>query len=196
MTPALLLRLCAPQVSVVTMAAIIEQESGGNPLALHDNTTGKSYRPASRAQAAKLVSDLINQGHSVDIGLAQINSKNLRGLNLDAKQAFDPCTNIHAAQIILLRGWKQSGGDLRGALAAYNTGNAGSAVGQKYAARVFGQAGVVVPAIPGGKLASWSFADSGVATGSSLPPARAVVTWTPQASPLTPSAGALAVALR
>ena len=196
MTPALLLRQCAPQVSVVTMAAIIKQESGGNPLALHDNTTGKSYRPVILAQAAKLVSDLINQGHSVDIGLAQINSKNLPGLNLDAKQALDPCTNIHAAQIILLRGWKESGGDLRGALAAYNTGNAASAIGQKYAARVFGQAGVTVPAIPGGKLARWAFADSGVATGSSLPPVRPKITWTPQASPLSPSAGALAVALR
>ena len=196
MTPVVLLHQCAPQVSAVTMAAIVEQESGGNPLALHDNTTGKSYRPAGLAQAAKLASDLIQQGHSVDIGLAQINSRNLSGLNLNVHQVLDPCTNLHAAQAILLRGWSQSRGNLRAALSAYNTGNTGSAVGAKYAAQVFGMAGVIVPAIPGGKLASWSFADSAGTPDRSSPPVRAVVTWTPQASSLSPQAGALAVALR
>ena len=175
------------------MSAIVKQESGGNPFVLHDNTSGKSYRPASSVEAAKLASDLIKQGHSVDIGLAQINSRNLSSLNLDAKQVLDPCTNIHAAQTILLRGWKQSGGDLRGALAAYNTGNTGSAVGAQYAAQVFGQAGVIVPAIPGGKLANWALADDAQAqTVSGLPPIRPVITWTPQASPLAPRSGGLA----
>lgn len=195
MTPVALLRQCAPQVSVVTMAAIVQQESGGNPLALHDNTTGKSYRPASLAEAAKLAADLIKPGHSVDIGLAQINSRNLSGLNLDVAQVLEPCANIHAAQTILLRGWKQSGGDLRAALSAYNTGNTGSAVGAGYAAQVFWQAGVIVPAIPGGRLANWSLTGA-EQTGSPLPPIQAVITWTPQASPLSPQAGALAVALR
>ena len=190
--PVALLHQCAPQVSVVTMAAIVKQESGGNPLALHDNTTGKSYRPDNLDEAAKLAADLIKQGHSVDIGLAQINSRNLPSLNLSVNQALDPCTNIHAAQKILLRGWKQSGGDLRAALSAYNTGNTGSSAGEKYAARVFGQAGVMVPAIPGGKLENWALADSGSTTGSSLPPVRPVITWTPQASPLAPSGGGLA----
>ena len=192
MTPIALIQQCAPQVSAITMAAIVKQESGGNPFALHDNTSGKSYRPASLAEAAKLAANLIRQGHSVDIGFAQINSRNLPGLNLDVNQVINPCTNILAAQTILLRDWKQSGGDLRGALAAYNTGNTGSTTGKKYAARVFGQAGVVVPAIPGGQLANWTLADSGSATGGSLPPVRAVVIWTPQASPLSPRSGGLA----
>lgn len=197
MTPVVLLHQCAPRISLVTMAAIVEQESGGNPLALHDNTTGKSYRPAGLAQAAKLASDLIQQGHSVDIGLAQINSRNLSWLNLNANQVLDPCTNIHAAQTILLRGWKQSRGDLRGALAAYNTGNTGSVVGAQYAAKVFGQAGVIVPAIPGGKLANWIFAAGATRQAvDGLPPVRPEIIWKPQASPLSPQAGALAVALR
>ena len=190
MTPVVLLHQCAPQVSVVTMAAIVKQESGGNPLALHDNTTGKSYQPASLAGAAKLAADLIQQGHSVDIGLAQINSRNLSDLNLDVAQVLEPCANIHAAQTILLRGWKQSGGDLRGALSAYNTGNTGSGVGAKYAAQVFSRAGVIVPAVPGGKLANWTLADVGQ-TGGGLPPVRPAITWTPQASPLSPRSGGL-----
>jgi type IV secretion system protein VirB1 len=190
-----MLEQCAPQIAPVTLAAVVQQESGGNPLALHDNTSGKSYRPASVADAAGIARDLIAAGHSVDIGLAQINSRNLPGLRLNVNQIFDPCTNIHAAQTILLRGWNQSGGDLIRALAAYNTGSVGSAVGRKYAAQVFGQAGVTVPAmvpgIPGGKVANWT-----VKAMSGLPPVRPVITWTPQASPLLPQAGSLALALR
>ena len=191
MTPIVLLHRCAPQVSAVTMAAIVKQESGGNPLTLHDNTTGKSYRPASYAAAALLARELIAQGHSVDIGLAQINSKNLPWLDLNVAQVIGPCANIRAAQTILLRGWKQSSGDLRGALAAYNTGNAGSETGQKYAERVFSRAGVIVPSIPGGKLANWTLADVGH-TGGGLPPVRPAITWTPQASPLSPKSSGLA----
>lgn len=196
MTPVALLQQCAPAIAPVTMASIVQQESGGNPLALHDNTTGKTYRPASVAEAARIARELIAQGHSVDIGLAQINSKNLPGLGLDAQQVFDSCKNLRAAQIILLRGWKQSGGDLSGALAAYNTGNTGSSVGAKYAASVYSKAGVVVPAIPGGTLARWALADAGKwfvkpAQAAELPPVRAVVTWTPQASPLSPKFGGL-----
>ena len=74
MTPTALMEQCAPQIASVTMAAIVQQESGGNPLALHDNTSGKSYRPATIAEAARLARELIAQGHSVDIGLPQINS--------------------------------------------------------------------------------------------------------------------------
>ncbi len=192
MTPAAMLEQCAPQIAPVTLAAIVQQESGGNPLALHDNTSGKSYRPASVAEAARIARALIAQGHSVDIGLAQINSRNLPRMGLDVEQVLDPCQNLRAAQTVLMEGWKQSGGDLSRALAAYNTGNVGSAVGQKYAAQVFGQAGGTVPAIPGGKVANWTMK----AMSGSLPPVRPVITWTPQASPLLPQAGSLALALR
>jgi type IV secretion system protein VirB1 len=34
MTPAAMLEQCAPQIAPVTLAAIVQQESGGNPLAL------------------------------------------------------------------------------------------------------------------------------------------------------------------
>ena len=196
MTPAALLQRCAPAIAPVTMAAVVQKESAGNPLALYDNTAGTSYRPGSIAEAARTVRELIARGHSVDIGLAQINSKNLPGMRLDADKVLDPCTNLRAAQTILLRGWKQSRGDLRGALAAYNTGNTGSSVGAKYAASVYSKAGVVVPAIPGGTLARWALADAGKwfvkpAQAAELPPVRAVVTWTPQASPLSPKFGGL-----
>ena len=196
MTPVALLQQCAPAVAPVTMSAIVQQESGGNPLALHDNTTGKSYRPSNIAEAARIAGELIAQGHSVDIGLAQINSKNLPGLGLGVDKVLDPCVNLRAAQNILLSGWKQSGGDLRSALAAYNTGNTGSGVGAKYAASVYSKAGVVVPAIPGGTIAKWALADAGKwfvepVQAAELPPVRPALTWTPQASPLSPRPGGL-----
>ncbi len=192
MMPVALLHQCAPQVAAVTMAALVQQESGGNPLAIHDNTSGQSYRPASLFEAVGLARRLIAARHSVDLGLAQINSLNLSSLHLDAQQVFDPCRNLGAAQTILLRGMKQAGGSLRGALAAYNTGYVAGQAGARYASGVFSQAGVVVPAIPGGKLARWT-RGAIVVSNADLPSVRAVLTWTPAASPLSPAGGGLAV---
>lgn len=186
MTPVALMQQCAPTIAPVTLAAVVQQESGGNPLALHDNTTGKSYKPASFAEAARLARDLIAQGHSVDIGLAQINSRNLPRLSMTVEQVLQPCDNLRAAQAVLLDGWKRSG-DLRATLSAYNTGRLASPVGLKYGASVYGKAGVTVPAIPGGQMAQWA------TVGAVLPPVRPPVTWTPQASPLAPRGDGLAV---
>ena len=186
MTPVAMLEQCAPQIAPVTMSAIVQQESGGNPLSLHDNTSGETYRPTSVAEAARIARELIASGHSVDIGLAQINSKNLPRLGLGVDQVLDPCANLHAAQTVLMEGWKRSG-DLRATLSVYNTGKLHSPVGMDYGERVFGKAGVVVPAIPGGQIASWA------AGGAALQPVRPVLTWTPQASPLAPKGGGLAV---
>lgn len=38
---------CAPSVPVETLAAVARTESGVDPWALHDNTTGASIRPDS-----------------------------------------------------------------------------------------------------------------------------------------------------
>ncbi|QKE42185.1 MAG: lytic transglycosylase domain-containing protein [Ferrovum myxofaciens] len=175
--PAQLIVQCAPQVAPITMAAIVQQESGGDSLALHDNDSGKTYHLGSLYEAAQMAGDLIRQGHSVDIGLAQINSKNLPALGLTMDQVLDPCTNLAAAQAILLSAWAQSGGNLQGALSAYNTGNTRGLSGARYSARVFEKAGV--PSIPGGHLARWAMATKN--QGDASP-----TTWTPQSSPLTP----------
>lgn len=184
MTPIELIALCAPAVAPVTMAAIVQQESAGNPLALHDNTTGRSYQPRSAQAAAALLRGLIGQGHSVDVGLAQVNSRNLPSLGLDPAAALDPCENLRAAQKILLDAWQRSG-SLPSALSAYNTGTGTGSRGADYAAAVYSRAGVAVPAIANGRMAKWASA------GASLPPVKPIISWTPQASPLKPSAGDL-----
>lgn len=135
-----LMQACAPYVAPSTMAAIIKQESGGNPHALHNNTLGKSIQPTSKEEAVVLATKMIKAGQSVDMGLGQINSQHLAGYQVTVEQALDPCTNLKIAQDILLKGWKNSGGNLIGTLSAYNTGKVNSAIGLKYAKQVFAQA--------------------------------------------------------
>jgi type IV secretion system protein VirB1 len=88
------------------------QQSALNPVALHDNTTSRSYAPETVPEAVALAANLIHaQGHSVDLGLMQINSKNLDYLGLREADAFDACHSIRAA------------GNLFAAISRYNTGS-------------------------------------------------------------------------
>ncbi|MGP6191450.1 MAG: lytic transglycosylase domain-containing protein [Vulcanimicrobiaceae bacterium] len=124
-----LLASCAPSVGVRTMSSIVTVESGGNPLAIHDNSDGRSYLPSSREAAVALASGLIARGHSVDLGLAQINSANVAALGLTVQQVFDPCTNVRAGAQILAADYARASAAygsgqlaLRRAIGAYNTG--------------------------------------------------------------------------
>ena len=160
MTPFDLLLICAPLVAPVTMGAIVQQESGWNPLALHDNTSGISYQPQNEIEAIAIANKLIKIRHSVDLGIGQINNKNLSWLGQTVETIFQPCSNLNAAQTILIAAWKQSGNNLPGALSAYNTGKVDSSIGANYAASVYAKAlhpTPIVPAIPGGQLPNWTF---------------------------------------
>lgn len=180
MLPLILLATCAPLVDPVTMAAVVQNESGGNPLAMHDNADGKSYSPKSLDDAVALAKRLIAASHSVDLGLAQINSKNLQWVGMTVVQSFDPCANLQASQQVLVDAYKRAGGDLKGTLQIYNSGKA---TGSQYASNVYGKAGVLVPAIPGGAMAAWTKKDTQIQAGV---PFVAKVQWTPAASPLSP----------
>lgn len=147
-----LLMMCAPAVDPVTMAAVVKQESGGQPWVVNNNSTRKSTVFASKAEAVAAAVAAVGRGESVDMGLAQINSKNLPSLGLSVDQVFDPCTNIAAGSRILVAGYQRTG-SLSGALSMYNTGRSDSKMGTTYAQKVFEHAGVQVAAIPGGQLA-------------------------------------------
>lgn len=56
--------------------AIARQESGLNPLAL--NITGKSYYPATREEAERLIQNAIAAGQSFDVGMMQTNALHFR----------------------------------------------------------------------------------------------------------------------
>ena len=178
-----LLQKCAPEVAPVTMAAIVQTESGGWPWTIHDNTTGQSLRFKSQTQAVAMARILIAQGHKLDMGLAQIDSENLIWLGLSVTNVFNPCTNLEAAQRILVGAYHQAGASgtqsLYGAFQAYNSGNT-SGDGH-YAQVVYRQAGVEVPAIPGGQLAPWASRTVGGVEGEAgAAPVRPVIMMPPK----------------
>lgn len=139
-----LLVQCAPQVAAVTMMAIVKVESGGNPLALNVNGPRRLARqPQSKAEALAWAEWLISRGYSIDMGLAQVNSGNLRRLGTNIQAMFDPCTNLAAGASILsseyagaARRLGSGQGALRAALSAYNTGNHRAGFTNGYVARV------------------------------------------------------------
>ena len=199
-----LLERCAPEVSPVTMAALVAQESGGDPYALDDDSTHIVYHSVSYAAAARLAAQLIGAGHSVDLGLAQVNSNWLPALHLTAAELLEPCENLRAGSLILLRAWRAAGTGPRAkrlarALAIYHSGHPRSFAGRQYAAETYRHAGVhvIVPAIPGGHLARW--ASGPPSARDALRPPAAVQALTdesssPQTSALRPRGHGLAPA--
>ena len=139
------LAACAPAVAPATLARVIQVESGGRPLAINVNKGPRVGAPANPAVAAATARYWIARGHSVDLGLMQVNSRNLARLGFTIEQMFDPCTNVRAGAQILTenyvaaakaRGHGQHA--LRDALSAYNTGSfrrgyANGYVGKYYA---------------------------------------------------------------
>jgi type IV secretion system protein VirB1 len=142
-----LLAHCAPQVGARTMGAIVSVESGGDPLAIHDNTDRRSLHAPTARVAASWASYFIARGHSVDLGIAQINNANLPRLGMSVDQAFDACDNLHGAATILSYDYghaTQVFGPgqyaLRHALAAYNTGSLFA--GRAYVEKILAAAGI------------------------------------------------------
>jgi type IV secretion system protein VirB1 len=102
---------CAPQVALETLTAIARTESGLDPFAIHNNSTGRSYRPHDQAEAVRITALLLAAGDSIDAGLMGINVGNWRWLGLTVETVFDPCQNIRAGATVLT------------ALSRYNTGS-------------------------------------------------------------------------
>jgi type IV secretion system protein VirB1 len=180
-----LLMMCAPAIDPVTMAAVVVQESGGRPWVIHNNTTGKSLTFDTKADVVAAAMSAVDRDESVDMGLVQINNKNLPALGLSVAQVFDPCINIAVGAKILAAGYKKTG-SLGNALSIYNTGRSDSKVGLAYAQKVFQQANVTVPRIPGGQLAKLPKLSSSATNPAALPPVRLAVTLSPLAGGLSP----------
>lgn len=144
---------CAPSIAPATLLAVVKAESGFDPLAIGVNGPGggpvRSRRPEEAVRRAKA---LIATGRSVDLGLGQINSRNLGWLGLTVEAAFDPCRNLAAAARVLEDGWRRAGSAapqarLRTALSFYNTGHPTRGARNGYVARVVRAAAQVVPAL-------------------------------------------------
>lgn len=117
LSPAVVLALAAQWGSPVAPGAILAQaqvESGLDPLAIHDDTTGRSYRPSTEGAAMRVALRLEAAGHDVDVGLMQINCRNFGWLHLSLTAAFDPVQSIRAAATVLVSFSRYNTGDLRG----------------------------------------------------------------------------------
>lgn len=83
-------------VDPARIAAVAKVESGLNPLAIHVNGPGggQEINPATVEEARSIAADLVARHKSIDVGLMQINSAELRGLSI--QNAFDACANMAA----------------------------------------------------------------------------------------------------
>jgi type IV secretion system protein VirB1 len=133
---------CGPSVAALTLAAVAKTESRFETLVVSDNTTGRARTYRSQGAAVSDARALIAAGHSVDLGIMQINSANLRRLGMTVRGALEPCQAIAGAASLLSmnylaahgRGSEQTA--LRDALSMYNTGNARYGYHNGYVRRV------------------------------------------------------------
>jgi type IV secretion system protein VirB1 len=136
-TLAAYLQACASAVAPDTMRAIISVESRGYIYAINDNTAHATYCvpgtavfPCNGSQAAALAEKAVRLGHSVDVGIAQVNSGNFRTYGVSATKMLDPCENLRIGGKILTSAYQQSTAHfadertaLWHAIMAYNTGS-------------------------------------------------------------------------
>lgn len=142
---ALLIALCAPAIHPVTAARLIQHESGGQAFAIGINGDIKlSQQPRTEAQAVAIAKSLIKYGYSIDMGYAQINSKNLQRLGIRVDDVFKPCINLQAMQTILQANYIQAAAQygegqtaLQIALSRYNTGHSQRGFQNGYVRRLY-----------------------------------------------------------
>lgn len=125
-----LAQMCAPAFEKSVPMAVMKQESAFNPYALAINRKGARLEraPSNYAVAVATAKKLIQDGYNIDMGLAQINSSNLKKLGMTVEEVYQPCNNLKAMQTILLSCYngvdsRLSGFDkLSRAFSCYNTG--------------------------------------------------------------------------
>lgn len=119
-----------------TMKAIIKTESGGNPFALNLNgkRNGKRIKlakqPKNMEQAKAWATYLEQNNYNFDVGVAQVNIRNIHKYGYTAAEALDLCVNVKMASMILKKNYHQAlykssnqQDAVKMAISAYNTGN-------------------------------------------------------------------------
>jgi hypothetical protein len=113
-------------VDPALLQAIVTVESGDHPYAFgwfDRQGTRRSYKATTYSAAVAQLDALERQQIRFDVGLAQVNSRNLivleRRTGIASIRALDPCTNLHFAGIILREQIGRYGPTWR-AVAGYN----------------------------------------------------------------------------
>lgn len=139
-----LAKRCSPQVAPTTMVALVKTESKANPWAIGLNGAMLRYQPKSESQAIAWVKYLDKHGYNFDVGLGQINIKNIKKRNIAPEKLInDKCLNLQISGDILTQNYmqaKKSTNDpqlaLRKALSMYNTGNQYSGFNNGYVNKI------------------------------------------------------------
>jgi type IV secretion system protein VirB1 len=127
-----LVHTCAPEIAPETMLAVVQVESGGNPLAIGVVGARLKTPPTTPEEALLVAQQLEGLGKNFDVGIAQLNQKYLAKLGLTYELAFDPCENLKAASKVLKDCYQKAKKRsafveeqtaLSDALSCYNSGN-------------------------------------------------------------------------
>jgi type IV secretion system protein VirB1 len=109
----------------------------------------RSYFFATQSDAVAKSKELLNKGHTVSVGLTQINDQNFVALGLDIDRAFDVCLNMAGGAKILtdyyiraVRLFGDTPAALRAALSGYNSGSWERGERDGYVDLVYLQAGM------------------------------------------------------
>ena len=154
-----LIARCAPTVHPETMAAVISAESRGNQFAIADagpvalpwsqrKHLVRSHYPESLEAAVATASELVRKGHTVSLGLSQINDRNLSRYGVSIRDVFDPCVNVSVGGRILTDFYTravvkfgQNAAALQAALSGYNSGDWVRGARDGYVGLVYKQVG-------------------------------------------------------
>ncbi|EAI1592275.1 lytic transglycosylase [Campylobacter jejuni] len=132
-----------PNVETQIIQKIIQIESHNQQFAININKIG-SFIPKTKDEAKTLTQSFINKGYSVDIGLMQFNSNNLKTptfKNYSIDDLLDPCKNIKAGSDIFYLAYEMTNENLakeeriNQALSIYNTGDLKKGFSNGYVAK-------------------------------------------------------------
>ncbi|MFM2625761.1 conjugal transfer protein [Vibrio parahaemolyticus] len=126
---------CIYQVHPTTIEQVIKNESSFRPFAINvnkkkDQPAPRFSQPKTKQKAIELANYYLSLGHSVDLGLMQINTNNLKAYGVTVADMFEPCKNIQVGSQILHEGYQRAlkidtnpSAALQIALSYYNTGS-------------------------------------------------------------------------
>ncbi len=128
---------CAPNVPPEVLKKILQHESGGRPLAvgLNSDLLQLKKQPSNKQQAEELIRVLDAAGLSYDVGVGQVNSKNLSRWGVDPVTALDVCHNLELAQKVYVDCASRYN-DVTQVLSCYNTNDPFKGVKNGYVSKV------------------------------------------------------------
>lgn len=122
---------CAPNVSPITLHALVGVESAGKPYVVANVSDKTSHSFDKKEDAIKFVNGLAEKNKTYSAGLMQIYSKNFDSYKLTNETVFDHCTNIKVGADIFSKCYEKAlkenpsdkQGALRKAASCYYSGN-------------------------------------------------------------------------